>query len=84
MAQETGARSQVESYKDSKNGTRYHLANTLHYKVRFKGKEQHPPLHLSVVAIEKGASTTVTNFTFDCSSTRMALALNDPQRLICH
>ena len=46
--------------------------NTQQYKVRIKGgiqgKEKRPPLHLSVVAIEKGAfwspSTTVANFTF--------------------
>ena len=31
------------------------LINTQHYKVRFKGKEWHPPLQLGVVAIEKGA-----------------------------
>ena len=45
-----------------------------HYKVRIKasgaivGMEQHPPLHLGVVAIENGAFrsplTKVTNFTF--------------------
>ena len=45
------------------------LLNTQHYKVRFKGKvEQRPPLHLGVVAIEKGAfgspSTMVANFTY--------------------
>ena len=48
--------------------------NTQHYKVRIKGsgaiqgKELRPPLHLGVVAIEKGAfeslSTTIANFTF--------------------
>ena len=39
------------------------LLNTQHYKVRFKGKVEqswewssaHPPLHLGVVAIEKGS-----------------------------
>ena len=35
---------------------------------RIAGKEYNPPLHLSVVAVEKGAfwspSTTVTSFTF--------------------
>ena len=40
------------------------LLNTQHYKVCIKGK--HPPLHLSVVAIEKEAfgspSTTVAKF----------------------
>ena len=50
------------------------LLNTQHYKIRIKGKvEQYrerrcAPLHLGVVAIEKGAfgspSTTVANFTF--------------------
>ena len=43
------------------------LLNTQHYKVRFKGKVERPPLHLGVVAIEKGAfgspSTMVANFT---------------------
>ena len=50
------------------------LLNTQHYKVRFKGKVEQsrewssaPPLHLGVVAIEKGAfgspSTMVANFT---------------------
>ena len=51
------------------------LLNTQHYKVRIKGKVEQsregvapPPLHLGVVAIEKGAfglpSTMVANFTF--------------------
>ena len=51
------------------------LLNTLHYKVRIKGKmEQYrernsaPPLHLEVVANEKEAfrsfSITVANFVF--------------------
>ena len=32
------------------------LFNTQQYKVRIKGKvEQHPPLHIGVVAIENGA-----------------------------
>ena len=48
------------------------LLNTQDYKVRIKGKveqsrDSSAPLHLSVVAIEKGAfdsrSTTVANFT---------------------
>ena len=49
------------------------LFNTQHYKVRFKGKVEQSrerssaPLHLDVVAIEKGAfgspSTMVANFT---------------------
>ena len=42
------------------------LLNTQQYKVRIKGKvEQHPPLHVGVLAIEKGAfwlpSTTIAN-----------------------
>ena len=51
------------------------LLNTQHYKVKIKSKVEQsrewssaPPLHLSVVAIEKGAfrslSTKVTNFTY--------------------
>ena len=50
------------------------LLNTQHYKVRFKGKVEQSrewssaPLHLGVVAIEKGAfgspSTMVANFTY--------------------
>ena len=50
------------------------LLNNQQYKVRVKGKVeqsrkiQRPPLHLGVVAIEKGAfwspSTTVANFTY--------------------
>ena len=50
------------------------LLNTQHYKVRIKGKVEQSrerndtPLHLVVVASEKGAfelpSTTVSNFTF--------------------
>ncbi len=49
------------------------LLNAQHYKGRIKGKvekgkELRPPLHLGVVAIEKGAfgspSTMVANFTF--------------------
>ena len=50
------------------------LLNTQHYKVQIKGKVEQsrewssaPPLHLSVVAIEKGVfgspSTKVANFT---------------------
>ena len=31
------------------------LLNTQHYMVWIKGKEEHPPLHWGVVAIEKGA-----------------------------
>ena len=50
------------------------LPNTQHYKVRVKGKVElfwewsSAPLHLSVVALEKGAfgssSTKVINFTY--------------------
>ena len=72
MARETWVQSQVESYQRLKkmvlDAT---LLNTQHYKVRIKGsgaiqgKELDPPLHLGVVAIEKGAlgspSTTVAN-----------------------
>ena len=51
-----------------------------------------PSLHLGIVAIEKGAfgspSTTVANFTFllflNSTTTRVAFALNNPWRLICH
>ena len=31
------------------------LLNTQHYKVRIKGKVEHPPLLLGVAAIEKGS-----------------------------
>ena len=55
------------------------LLNTQDYKVRIKGKVEPsrewstcPPLHLGVVAIEKGAfglpSTKVANFTYMVSS----------------
>ena len=51
------------------------LLSTQHYKVKIKGKVEQfwewssaPPLHLGVVAIEKGAfwspSTTIANFTY--------------------
>ena len=52
------------------------LLNSLHYKVRIKGKVEQsserssatPTSHLGVVAVEKGdfgsSSTTVTNFTY--------------------
>ena len=47
------------------------LLNTQHYKVHIKGKVEHPPLHLGVVAIEKGAiespSTSVVNFSLSLS-----------------
>ena len=42
------------------------LLNTQQYKIYIKGKVERRPLHLGVVAIEKGAfwspSTTVANF----------------------
>ena len=44
------------------------LLNTQHYKLMIKGKVEGPPLHLSVVAIEKRAfgspSTKVADYTF--------------------
>ena len=44
------------------------LLNTQQYKVHIKGKVKRSPLHLYVVAIEKGVfwlpSTTVANFIF--------------------
>ena len=56
------------------------LLNTQHYKVRIKGNVEQSremssaPLHIGVVAIEKGAfgppSTTVTNFTTYNTETR--------------
>ena len=59
------------------------LLNTQHYKVRIKGKVEQsrerssaPPLHLGVVAIEKGAfglpSTMVAHFTLLTSCSNMA------------
>ena len=74
MVWETGVQSQVASYQDFKNGTRYLLVNTQQYKVHIKGKVKQsrerssaPSLHLGVVAIEKvnfgSPSTTVANFT---------------------
>ena len=54
------ANGQVESYyRPQKMVLDASLLNTQHYKVQIKGKwsnpgeELHPPLHLSVVAIEK-------------------------------
>ena len=53
------------------------LLNTQHYKVCIKGKveqaipgmELHPPLHLSIIAIEKGAFVSrlakAANFTYN-------------------
>ena len=76
MARETWVQSQVESYQRLKkmvlDAT---LLNIQHYKVRIKCKVGQSrerssalPLHLGVVAIEKGAfwspSTTVANFTY--------------------
>ena len=60
------------------------LLNIQHYRVRIKGKveliqgmELRPPLHLGVVAIEKGAfgspSTKVANFTYFISIIRNGL-----------
>ena len=68
------------------------LLNTQHYKVMIKGKVEQSrgrssalPLHLGVVAIEKGAfgspSTKFANFTY-CSLTRIALALKNPRTLM--
>ena len=61
------------------------LLNTHHYKVRIKGKVKQPeewfsaPLHLGVVAIEKGAngspSTWVTNLVIGLMN---RLFVNDP------
>ena len=74
MGWKTKVQSQVESYQRVKNGIDATLLNTHHYKVRIKGSgeilgmELHSPLHLSVVAIEKGAFgspwTKVANFTY--------------------
>ena len=74
LARETWVQSQVESYQRLKKMVLdASLLNTQHYKVRIKGKVEQsregvaPPLHLGVVAIEKGAfglpSTMVANFT---------------------
>ena len=66
MVWETGVQSQVNSYQRHKNGTWCCLAEIHYYKVWIQGMELHPPQHLSVVAIAKGAfgssSTKVTNF----------------------
>ena len=73
MVWEKMVQSQIESYQRLKkvvlDAT---LLNTQHYNVRIKGKveqfrmEEHPPLHLGVVAIKKGAFgsplTKVANF----------------------
>ena len=42
------------------------LLNTQHYKVRIKGKELLPPLHLGAVAIEKGAFGSPSLRTYIC------------------
>ena len=56
------------------------LLNTQHYKIHIKGKVEQSrersnglPLHLGVVAIEKGASTTVANFTLYMHKEDLAL-----------
>ena len=78
MAWETRVQSQVVIPKTQKMVLDATLLNTQHYKVRIKGKVEQSkerssvlPLHLGVVAIEKGAfrlpSTMVTNFTFTMS-----------------
>ena len=73
MVHEAGVQSQVESYQRLKKMILdAALLNTQYYKVRIKGKLEQsreksstPPLHLCVVAIEKGAfrlpSTKATN-----------------------
>ncbi len=73
MARKTGFQSQVKSYQRLKKWylmPPYLTLSITRYESRVKwsnpGKEQRPPLHLSVVAIKKGAfgspSTTVANF----------------------
>ena len=65
------------------------LLNTQQYKLRIKGKveqsRESPPLHLRVVAIEKGAfespSTTVDNFTFLPLSRGALSVFFNPSRL---
>ena len=75
MARETWVQSQVESYQRLKKWYLMPPCLTLsiiRYGSRVKqsnpGKEQRPPLHIGVVAIEKGAfglpSTMVANFTY--------------------
>ena len=75
MARETLVQSQVKSYQRLKKFVLdASLLNNQHYKVRIKGKVEQSkerssahPLHLGIVAIEKGAfespSTMVANFT---------------------
>ena len=70
MARETAVQSQVKSYQRLKNCTWCCLAYHSVYKVSgaIHGIELRPPLHLGVVAIEKGAfvslSIKVADFTF--------------------
>ena len=75
MARETGLQSQVVIPKTQKMVFDASLLTNKQYKVGIKGKVEqsrerssNPPLHLDVVAIEKGAfgspSTKVANFTF--------------------
>ena len=55
MVLETGVQSQVKSYQRLKKmvlDTAFF--NTQHYKLRIKGMECHPHLHLSVLPFEKG------------------------------
>ena len=68
------------------------LLNTQHYNVRIKGQvgqsreRSSDPLHLSVVAIEKGAlwspSTTVANFTYIFQVRILILSLMYYQKVI--
>ena len=75
MVWETGVQSQVKSYQRIKKMVLdAALLNTQQYKVRIKDKVEQSrkwsstPLHISVVAIEKGAfgspSTKVANSTY--------------------
>ena len=75
MVQETGVQYQVESYQRLKKWylmPPYLALSTIRYVSRLsrtiQGIELQPPLHLGVVAIEKGAfvslPTKVANFTF--------------------
>ena len=91
MARETGVQSQVESYQRLK---KWYLIlpcltiSIIRYGSRIKWSNpenvltQRPPLHLSVVAIERGAfrsrSTMVANFTFFL----LAWSYNCLQRII--
>ena len=75
MVRETGVQSQVESYQRLKKWYSIPPCLSQHYKVWIKGKVEqsrekslHPPQHLGVVAMEKGAFgsrlTTVANFSY--------------------